>query len=207
VKFVLHHIPKTGGHSIVQSFRAVFGPDAVDVDNGDSPLVTTHGPSWVPFEDYPDRVHITILRDPEERIKSYIRYMRSVVSDTNGEDIAKLARDLHATKFLRLDHQAIRHMTHDRQVRQLGGFDFNEPPETMPQVLDRAMKALSLMAWIGHTETLTEDLDSLFELVGQPNPKLTPQNTSPRVPLDDTEGLETLTFFDKRLIFAWERFR
>ncbi len=204
MKFVLHHIPKTGGHSIAQSFRAVFGPDAVDVDDGDAPLMTTHQPSWRVFEDYPDRLHITILRDPEERVRSFIRYMRTVTDSTVGDD----ARHLPATEFLRLDKDDIRHMICDRHVRQLGGFDFNEPPETMPQILARALKALSLMAWVGHTETLTEDLDSLFELVGEPNPQLEPQNVSLRTPgLHDAEGLEALTFFDKRLISSWERFR
>ncbi len=115
MKFVLHHIPKTGGHSIFQSFRAVFGPDAVDVDSGDSSLVTTHQPSWKPFEDYPDRLHITILRDPEERIRSFIRYMRTVTDSTVGDD----ARRLPPTEFLRLDKDDIRHMTNDRHVRQL----------------------------------------------------------------------------------------
>ena len=201
LKFVLHHIPKTGGHSIVQSFRAIFGPDAVSIDKGDTPLVTTHGPSWVPFEMYPDRAHITILRDPGDRIRSYIRYMRIVLSDTNGVDVAKLARDLPPSKFLRSDQHAIRHMTHDRQVRQLGGSDYDESEVVMPRILDQALESLSRMAWVGHTETLTDDLDALF---GKLNPGLPPQNTSPNPDLGPIEGLDALTSWDNRLLRAWE---
>lgn len=200
MKFVLHHIPKTGGHSIVQSFRAIFGPDAVDVDEGDAPLITTHGPSWRMFEDYPDRLHITILRDPVERVKSYIRYMRGVVSNTNGEDIAKLARDLPPEMFLTRGQQAIRHMTCDRQVRQLGAGHFDEQVTT--RTLDRALESLKRMAWVGHTETLTEDLDALF---GKLNPRLEPQNTSSRPAIGDVKDIDGITVWDERLLLAWAR--
>lgn len=202
MKFVLHHIPKTGGHSIVQSFRAIFGPDAVSIDKGDAPLVTTHAPSRRPFLDYPDRAHITILRDPGERIRSYIRYMRTVLSDTNGENVGKLARDLHPSKFLRLDNDDIRRFTHDRQVRQLGGFDYDESEVVMPRLLDRALESLKRMVWVGYTETLTDDLGVLF---GKLNPGLPPQNTSPRPEIGPIEGLDALTFWDKQLIKAWRQ--
>ncbi len=202
MKFVLHHIPKTGGHSIVQSFRAVFGPDAVDVDDGDAHLITTHGPSWRMFEDYPDRAHITILRDPEERIRSFIRYMRMVKDSTVGDD----ARRLSATEFLRLGKDDIRFAIYDRQVRQLGGRGFDEPAEMMPGNLDRALESLKRMVWVGHTETLTDDLDALF---GKLNPGLPPGNVSARPPgvSDEPEGLDELTEWDKRLLSAWARFQ
>ena len=201
MRFVLHHIPKTGGHSIVQSFRAIFGPDAVSIDKGDTPLVTTHGPSWVPFEQYPDRLHITILRDPEERIRSYIRYMRIVLSDTNGVDVGQLARNLPPSKFLRFENADIRRYTHDRHVRQLGGFDYDDSEVVMPRLLERALESLSRMVWVGYTGTLTDDLDALF---GKLNPRLPPQNTSPNPAIGPIEGLDALTSWDNRLLRAWE---
>ena len=200
LKFVLHHIPKTGGHSIVQSFRAIFGPDAVSIDKGDTPLVTTHGPSWQMFEMYPDRAHITILRDPGERIRSYVRYTRTIKGDAYGQQIGDYARDLSASEFLRLDIDHIRQFTHDRQVRQLGGFDYDESEAVMPQMFEQALESLNRMVWVGHTETLTDDLDALF---GKLNPRLKPQNKSIGSPVGIVDCFDELTTWDNRLLIAW----
>jgi len=191
------------------SFRAIFGKKgkgAVDVDKGDAPLVTSHLQSWRLFEAYPDRTHITILRDPEERVRSYVRYMRGVRGNTNGDPIDDYARMLPASVFLRLDLQPIRHMTHDRQVRQLGADHLDDPEELMPAALEQAVESLDRMAWVGHTETLTADIDDLFEkVIGVANPKLSPQNSSLHNPLSDTSDLDRLTRWDTELLEAWSR--
>jgi hypothetical protein len=126
--------------------------------------------------------------------------MRTVLSDTNGVNVGKLARDLPPSQFLRLDNDDIRRFTHDRHVRQLGGLGYDEPEVVDPLLVERALESLKRMVWVGHTETLTDDLDALF---GKLNPGLEPQNTSPRPALGPIEGLDRLTFWDKRLISAW----
>ena len=75
MRIVFHHIPKTGGASLVAAFKT-FGP--ISYNSGDCSFLTTH----LPYElsDYPERLHLTILRDPVERLISWVRSKRTTLS-------------------------------------------------------------------------------------------------------------------------------
>lgn len=195
MRIVFHHIPKTGGGTLVHAFKAAFGEQAISYNSGDTLLVTTH----LPFEmcDYPARAHITIVRDPIERLVSWVRYKRATVSEAGT-----LARDLPVAEFLRSDDVTVQHCARDRMVRQLGG-NFYTDPISMGDALERAKTRLGQMWWVGRTETLDTDMGTLFGMLGMEVPTVDRWNVSTD-PIDltgeDHQVLRELTVFDRHLI-------
>ena len=196
MRLVFHHIPKTGGSSLVAAMRTVLGDEEISYNSGDTKFLTTHQP--YELNDFPTRQHLTILRDPVDRLVSWIRYRRTTVSK-----LGELARILPASEFLALDEVPIHHCARDRQVRQLGG-NFHTDPIPMQEALERSLERLSNMFWVGQTETLDADLERLFSMLRLENPLPDRWNVAqgPK-DIDDYDLLERLNVWDRKLVEAW----
>lgn len=193
-QIVFHHIPKTGGGTLVEAFRQALGPDEVSYNSGDTLFLTTHQPSMM--VEYPARLHITILREPVERLISWVRYKRSTVSEAGDK-----ARSMSTSSFLASDDITVKHCARDRMVRQLGG-NFYTDPVSMPEAFDVAMHRLERMAWVGCTETLDDDLAKLFYMLNLDLPIVDRVNVGDGP--DDVDDREVLVGLNRWDLLLWE---
>ena len=202
---MFHHIPRTGGVTLEAAFREIYGRGNVSSADGATPdlqVLVTDRPYYM--YDFPDRLHITILRDPIERLLSWLRFHREGLL---GENLLHPEADTHpGEEYLqRVDDEKVAHGVRDRFVRQLGG-DWRHDPIPIETAFAIALGRLNRMFWVGQTETLDTDMARLFDMLDQPNPMISPQNASQGPHIDlDMGVLEELTRWDRRLIEAWNR--
>ena len=208
-KLLFHHIPKTGGSTLVEALRAGgWFEDLGRISGFGKTVARTH----LPFsheDNLPGYLHLTILRDPIERIVSWVRWFRLQRSDFPAlQEAQDLARRLPMSMFLqRADLEQVRVNAMDRMVRQLGGdssYEVSPTDETLDAALDVALGRLDRMFWIGHTETLDADMARLFDMLYTPNPHVDRYNVGagPDDP-GDMQVLEGLTRRDRRLVDGW----
>ena len=205
MKMTFHHIDRTGGTTLIVALRQAYGVDnVVDLELGGDPTVVVVGNEF-PYSFYnpPDRLPITILRDPVDRLVSWLRFRRQ--GKLGEGSINDESLTVPASEYLqRTDLEVVRKHVRDRFVRQLGG-DFRTDLIPIETAFEVALERLERMFWVGHTETLDADMGRLFGLLKRRNPHIPPQN--PAVGPDigfDVGLLEELTVWDRRLIDEWK---
>ena len=204
---MFHHIPRTGGTTLINAFRKIYGAENVGTTGShptpdfDPPKVFMTDWSYSRFCPL-DRLHITILRDPIERLVSWLRFHREGLLGENMPDDEALTHP--GEEYLqRVDDEKVVHGVRDRFVRQLGG-DWHNNLIPIETAFDVALERLDRMFWVGHTETLDTDMARLFDMVEVPNPMIYRQNAAsgPDIELD-VGVLEELTRWDRRLVDEW----
>ena len=156
---LFHHIPKTAGTTLIMQAPHVWA-------------------SHDPYESLQVRggtmQQITILRDPVERVISWLNF----ISRPNDRLGARL-RQRKASDFLAQLTPTVRIWIDERMVRQLGG-DWmpTRPQAPMQEQFERARDRLRMMNWVGFSETYDENRPKLMELLGLPDPGPMRQNAS-----------------------------
>lgn len=170
------HVPKTGGSTFIMEYKARYGKGnvvnydkslALNPDHLDKPFVTSHVP-WSYLESLANgRYVFTLLRDPVERVKSWIRFKAGHSTKQGNAAASMKPRDFIESGV----GQNVFMQTHERMVRHFGG-DYWEPYDesVMPAVLDRACDVLSRMDWVGFTETWSDNQVLLCERIGMKDP-------------------------------------
>ena len=201
---MFHHIPRTGGATLSDAFRKVYGVENVSDTSGPTEAASGGDPQvlitdWSYGLYHPsDRIHITILRNPIERLVSWLRFHRQGLL---GEHRAREEAFTHpGNEYLQRDDGVVGTQVRDRFVRQLGG-DWRNDLIPIETAYDVALGRLDRMFWVGHTETLDDDMGVLFDMLYMPNPHISPRNQAQGPALDlDVGVLEELTRWDRKLI-------
>ena len=211
------HVPKTGGSTFVIEYQEAYGYGTVvnydqslslNVDHLEKVFVTSHVPYSYLSSIRPGRFAFTLLRDPVERVLSWVRF-KSGFRNRQGD----AAKHMKIRDFLHSDvSHNIRMQTHDRMVRHFGD-DYWEPYDEgiMPVVLDRACNALKELDWVCFTEDWSDRQAELCELIEMPPFEGKQHNISPEdKDYDDAdiEAIREITKWDQKFYdFALGEFK
>lgn len=161
---LFYHIPRTGGLMISTKIWNHIGRESALTDRGtgvdyDGPYVSSHEPYASLQHRAEGRIQFTVLRDPVERVLSFVNLNVSQYR-TSGLSLADYLVADNFTPSVKRGHR-------DRMVRQLGG-DFYEDTMPIGEQFDRACEALTKMDWIGYMSELDETLPDFFDEIEVP---------------------------------------
>jgi hypothetical protein len=169
VRYAFIHLPKAAGFSFWHGFRSLFGPDEVsphfrpqEVDPAMQRFRVIAGHITArDLRHFPDRLWLTTLREPIDRVLSNYCFQRDMGAPSHATTI--LARGNNIGDFVRLPLDQIISIASNRMVRQLGADVFDMSPD-LGAALMGAKETLKRCAWVGFQEDL--DIASLQNVPG-----------------------------------------
>ena len=169
MKFLFHHIPRTGGSSIVITFdkqERAFRAHPGLLKDGDikDQIMVCHHSSYSEVRPHVNAAYknITILRNPVDRVVSWCHF-KSWYDNELGYAL-RTGLFWEANYYWHLE-------TYNLMTRQLGGSITSYQPVTQ-DVFDTAKRRLEKMEWIGITETLNVDQVVLYKMAGIESPPI-----------------------------------
>src|SRR4051812_43944986 len=130
-RYVLLHIPKTAGTSLIAELRRLLGPERVSPTFLASYFTEDDQRRYEPFDIicghisqadvdrfFPDRKILTVLREPIERCLSWYHMARTVVPDKPVPAVQS-AKRLDIDDFFMQDVEILYRNIFNRQIRQL----------------------------------------------------------------------------------------
>ena len=178
-KAVFVHLPKTAGTSFHVALREALGAGAVspsfiathlspaDAERLDRYAIISGHISMADVRRYfPDRVILTILRDPVDRCLSWYYFARKGSTRAFASDFVE-AKRRSIEDFFALDYKITYRNIFNRQVRQLGDHVLNVEAD-LGRATENAKDVLRSAVWVGRQESLAADLVRL----GQALPEL-----------------------------------
>jgi Sulfotransferase family len=190
-KSVFVHLPKTAGTSFHNALRESLGQGGVSP----SFIATRMTPAeaakldrftvisgHISFDDvkryFPDRVILTIIRDPVDRCLSWYYFARKPTTRAFSPDFAA-AKQHGIEEFFALDYRVSYRNVYNRQVRQLGGHVLDVDAD-VARAFENAKEVVRSAAWVGRQENLNADIERLKlefpELAGLAIPTLNTTN-------------------------------
>ncbi len=197
------HLEKTAGIALSQVLTELFHPLQIDDDphRAMPPHMRTPFPPhalvavrrsrliWGHYDlpalrrADPERLVLTLLREPRSRLLSLYHYWRSVDASLArgafGNWNVAAAHDHDLLGFLRLEDPLVRNYTDNFYVRRLTGLyrtDDGDPVEADPhEALRRAELALESLAFAGIVERTDASLARLSRVIGAPLPARLPR--------------------------------
>jgi hypothetical protein len=210
-KYVFVHLPKTGGTSFQLALRRVIGEDAVSpsfnassLSEADAarldqyPVISGHISMTDVARYFPDRMILTILREPLDRCVSwyYFARMASPAPGAPSDVLAAQQNDIEG--FFGQPRQIIYRNIFNRQVRQLGDHVLNLDANH-EDALDAAKKTISSAAWVGLQENLAADCAKLA--------KVFPETAGLHLEMSNqTPGRASMSELGQQLIASIRRF-
>jgi hypothetical protein len=178
-KAVFVHLPKTAGTSFHVALREALGAGAVspsfiathlspaDAERLDRYAIISGHISMADVRRYfPDRMILTILRDPVDRCLSWYYFARKGSTRAFASDFVE-AKRRSIEDFFALDYKITYRNIFNRQVRQLGDHVLNVEAD-LGRATENAKDVLRSAVWVGRQESLAADLARL----GQSLPEL-----------------------------------
>jgi hypothetical protein len=178
-KAVFVHLPKTAGTSFHVALREALGAGAVspsfiatrlspaDAERLDRYAVISGHISMADIRRYfPDRMILTILRDPVDRCLSWYYFARKGSTRAFASDFVE-AKRRSIEDFFALDYKITYRNIFNRQVRQLGDHVLNVEAD-LERATENAKDVLRSAVWVGRQESLAADIARL----GQSAPEL-----------------------------------
>jgi sulfotransferase famil protein len=175
-KCVFVHLPKTAGSSFRMAVRKTLGEGAVCPDfiatrltEADAarldrfPVISGHISMADVKRYFPDRMILTILRDPIDRCLSWYYFARKKSTRAFASDFVEAKRNS-IEDFFALDYKIIYRNIYNRQVRQLGDHVLNVDADLV-QATANAKEALRSAVWVGRQDNLAADIERLGEVV------------------------------------------
>jgi len=178
-KCVFVHLPKTAGTSFQNALRGVVGDDAVspafvasrlseaDAAKLDHYTVISGHVSIADVKRYfPDRIVLTILRNPLDRCVSWYYFARTGCLAIDAQSDVLAAQQNEIEEFFEQDARVIYRNIFNRQVRQLGDHVLNLDANH-EKALENAKNTLRSAAWVGLHENLAADIVKLEKIFPQ----------------------------------------
>jgi len=209
-QYLFCHIPKTAGTSFITLLRRLLGADQVaeitlNKAGEDYTYLTPAqfepyrllvGHFGVKWHDYigPNRLWLTALRDPVERVLSTYYYWRNNVAPAPSVPYLHLAQTLTLEEFARCGHPLVLQGIANTQTWQLA-CDFRIEQRTMPdeQALAQAKQNLKRFAFIGFCEDFRGSAARLCSLLQVNMPAELPrENTTLTRPPVETISADTI---------------
>lgn len=199
------HIEKTAGSSLTNLLTGLFHPFQIDPDPWRAaaphvipsftdrphasirsyPLIFGHYdlPSLQQLD--PDRLVVTMLREPVARILSIYYYWRSVhpdfIAKTTGENTIRIAHRMTLLEFLHHQDPLLLNYIDNLYVRRLTALyasaDHDPLAETPDDALRKARASLERLAFVGVTEQMAASIRGLGARLGF-NPPAEPPTTN-----------------------------
>jgi hypothetical protein len=178
-KCVFVHLPKTAGTSFHSALRNIVGREAVSpsfvatrLSEADAArleryaVISGHISAADVVRYFPDRIILTILRDPVDRCLSWYYFARKSTTRVWSSDFLA-AKENGVEDFFKLDYRVTYRNIFNRQVRQLGEHVLSVDVD-LDKAIENAKEVLRTAAWVGRQEHLAADLRRL----GQRLPEL-----------------------------------
>jgi hypothetical protein len=175
-KSVFVHLPKTAGSSFNAAARKNLGRQALSPDSLASHLskadaarlerftmITGHISMADVKVHFPDRMILTILREPVDRCVSWYYFSRKGNVPAFAAHYAA-AKNNSIEDYFALDYKVTYRHIFNRQVRQLGAHVLNEDVD-LDRALENAKETLRAAVWVGRQEHLAADLERLGQRV------------------------------------------
>jgi hypothetical protein len=169
---VFVHVPKTAGTSFHNALRTALGAGAVspsfiatrltlaDAQRLDRfKIISGHISMADVRRFFPDRIILTILREPIDRCLSWYYFARQPSTRAFAPDFVA-AKQHEIDSFFNLNDREIYRNVVNRQVRQLGDHVLNAE-SNLDRALDIATDVITSAAWVGRQEQLDADLAKL----------------------------------------------
>ena len=181
VRAIFIHLPKTAGTSFRDALTHGFGQQVVSPSFNASFMTESEAEylsrfevicGHISFADiqrfFADVPMLTVLREPVDRCLSWYYYARNLQPLPHADVAA--AQRYSVSDFFSLDQKITFRNIFNRQVRQLGAHVL-DTDTSMDQAFVQATVTLKKCVWVGHYESLAQDMDrlgSVFpEMIGQ----------------------------------------
>jgi Sulfotransferase family len=112
---------------------------------------------------FPDRMILTILRDPVDRCLSWYYFARKGSTRAFASDFVE-AKRRSIEDFFALDYKITYRNIFNRQVRQLGDHVLNVEAD-LDRAANNAKQTLRSAVWVGRQENLAADMARLGQVV------------------------------------------